>query len=190
MACCFRMLQYIIALMLLAAIGLLVTAACVDYWWKLEITGMESGNKGLWRTCLPKVVGTNSKTCSQRDDIFQFSQHKNLDMVLATLCGGGVCYIISVVLIFITICQKYPTKCFILVEAIVTFLGVGACAFSVTWAILEIQDENLNWAFYLLYAAGGLGVLTFFFSLVLLCMRAPGAYHSTRRDDEIIMLSR
>lgn len=149
---------------------------------RLHFCGNHKLFLGLWRTCSPKIPGTNSKACLQRDDIFQFSQHKgkyifrhhknfaeqnyliiqsfvhffcrktqndlkmnlvimyltikclifqilvksfllDLDMVLATLCGGGVCYIISVVLIFITICQKYPTKCFILVEAIVTFLG-------------------------------------------------------------------
>ena len=65
-----------------------------------------------------------------------------------------------------------------------------AALFGTAWALLKISYENQGWAFLALYGGDGLVVLSFVFSIVLLCSRAPGAYHHTNKDDEIAMLAR
>ena len=61
------------------------------------------------------------------------------------------------------------------------------------WALVKIKKaDNFDqgWAFYCLYGSDGMIVISFIFSVVLLCTRAPGAYRATNRDDEIAMLAR
>ena len=59
------------------------------------------------------------------------------------------------------------------------------------WALrLDKGVTKYGWAFYCLYAGNGLIVISFALSIVMLCVRAPGAYRTTNKDDEIAMLAR
>ena len=70
------------------------------------------------------------------------------------------------------------------------FFLAGGTIFTIVWAMIKKDHRVLSWAFYCLFAAGGLLILSFIFSVIMLTMRAPGSYMTTRNEDEIKMLNR
>lgn len=197
MACCFRCTQYIVALALLLSFGLFVTSGAVDYWWVTKLAGMES-SKGLWKKC---TSFSNGNICNRRDNILKFEERsdtfrikegsdQNLDIIIVTIGVGAVCAFISLIFVGITMCQRYPSKMTVLVELFILFFGVCGGVFGLVWALIKIDSKNQGWAFYCLYGADALLLFAFGFSIILLCLRAPGAYRHTNKDDEIAMLAR
>jgi len=180
MSCCYRVLQYLVSFFHIGILGLVVAAGVTDTWWKAR-WGI-SPAEGLWQ-----LPNSNEK----RPDLFEFTYiNKHFDIVLISLCACAGCSLISLILSIVSSCQKYPSKCIILIEAITTLFATLSVGFGVLWALLKISLDNTGYAFYLAYGSVGLSIITLCLLITLLCMQSPSPYRSTNRDDEIAMLHR
>ncbi|XP_002167038.1 uncharacterized protein LOC100201561 [Hydra vulgaris] len=192
MGCAFRFIQYITSLFILACLGLITTSAVLDFWWTNDYF-IQQDAKGLWRKCIKRIT-YDTYNCETYDNLFKFSNYKDTDILLLSLCVCAVFMSTAFILILISICQRYPSKCLILFKAVMTLFGVFACGFALFWGLFKVErpssNTKLGFVFYLMYGAMGSAVLALIFSIVLLCIQAPGAYRVTKKDDEIIMLAR
>uniref|UniRef100_A0A7M5WWW5 Uncharacterized protein n=1 Tax=Clytia hemisphaerica TaxID=252671 RepID=A0A7M5WWW5_9CNID len=184
---CFRAVRYSVAVLVVLTLGLFVAAGVLDYWWVKKIFSSEYRN-GLWRTCGGISIISNIKhsSCIQRKSLFKFEEDVldfNLDLILTGLVGGAFFTFVSLIMIAISMCQKYPSKVLMVFHLIFLLLGAAGGVFGLVWALIKVEDRTQDWAFYVLYGANGSLVLSFALSLILLCARAPG-YYLVKRDDD------
>lgn len=181
---CFRVVQCFTAFLLVIALGGLVTAGVVRYWW---VTTFKQ--EGIWRSCTI-IQGFVTLSCKTREDIFQFDGSLTKDILLASLAGSALLAFVAFDFALTAICQRFPSKCFIWLQVFFSFFSACGTVFTIVWAMVKYDHNNIGWAFYCLFAACGLLIFSFIFSVIMLTMRTPGSYMTTRHDDEMKMLPR
>ncbi|XP_066928113.1 uncharacterized protein [Clytia hemisphaerica] len=192
MPCCYNTTRSFVLFFLLIGLVGVVLAGVVDFWWKSDLQDKYGDavteEMGLWRTCGGISIISNIKhsSCIQRKSLFKFEEDVldfNLDLILTGLVGGAFFTFVSLIMIAISMCQKYPSKVLMVFHLIFLLLGAAGGVFGLVWALIKVEDRTQDWAFYVLYGANGSLVLSFALSLILLCARAPG-YYLVKRDDD------
>lgn len=193
MPCCYNTTRVFVLFFLLIGLVAVVLAGVLDFWWKIQLKdnfgNTVSQEIGLWRRCGGvNLGGYQFDSCKIRNDLFKFDKdnalHFNLDIILASLVGSSFFTLISLIMIAISMCQKYPSKCLVIFHLLFVLIGAGGGIFGVVWATLKIDVMVKDWAFYVLYGANGSLVLSFILSLFLLCARAPG-YYLVKRSETV-----